>query len=217
MIQTTFVPMLTHSGVLNPDGLLKSAGPYAFALVLAILFVECGLLVGLILPGDSLLFITGLFIATDLIRINLLLALVLMVLAAVLGNLVGYWFGGRVGPRLFRRPDSRIFKQEYVTKTEDFFEKYGTRSIILARFTPIVRTLITITAGIAKMDFRKFATFSALGGLIWVVSMTLLGYYLGTVKIIHDNLEIFALGIVVISVIPMILEIQKGKKATSKS
>lgn len=217
MIQTTFVPMLTHSGVLNPDGLLKSAGPYAFALVLAILFVECGLLVGLILPGDSLLFITGLFIATDLIRINLLLALVLMVLAAVLGNLVGYWFGGRVGPRLFRRPDSRIFKQEYVTKTEDFFEKYGTRSIILARFTPIVRTLITITAGIAKMDFRKFATFSALGGLIWVVSMTLLGYYLGTVKIIHDNLEIFALGIVVISVIPMILEIRKGKKATSKS
>lgn len=217
MIQTTFVPMLTHSGVLNPDGLLKSAGPYAFALVLAILFVECGLLVGLILPGDSLLFITGLFIATDLIRINLLLALVLMVLAAVLGNLAGYWFGGRVGPRLFRRPDSRIFKQEYVTKTEDFFEKYGTRSIILARFTPIVRTLITITAGIAKMDFRKFATFSALGGLIWVVSMTLLGYYLGTVKIIHDNLEIFALGIVVISVIPMILEIQKGKKATSKS
>lgn len=217
MIQTTFLPMLTHSGVLNPDGLLKSAGPYAFALVLAILFVECGLLVGLILPGDSLLFITGLFIATDLIRINLLLALVLMVLAAVLGNLAGYWFGGRVGPRLFRRPDSRIFKQEYVTKTEDFFEKYGTRSIILARFTPIVRTLITITAGIAKMDFRKFATFSALGGLIWVVSMTLLGYYLGTVKIIHDNLEIFALGIVVISVIPMILEIQKGKKATSKS
>ncbi|MBU6347351.1 MAG: VTT domain-containing protein [Actinomycetales bacterium] len=217
MIQTTFLPMLTHSGVLNPDGLLKSAGPYAFALVLAILFVECGLLVGLILPGDSLLFITGLFIATDLIRINLLLALVLMVLAAVLGNLVGYWFGGRVGPRLFRRPDSRIFKQEYVTKTEDFFEKYGTRSIILARFTPIVRTLITITAGIAKMDFRKFATFSALGGLIWVVSMTLLGYYLGTVQIIHDNLEIFALGIVVISVIPMILEIRKGKKATSKS
>lgn len=217
MIQTTFLPMLTHSGVLNPDGLLKSAGPYAFALVLAILFVECGLLVGLILPGDSLLFITGLFIATDLIRINLLLALVLMVLAAVLGNLVGYWFGGRVGPRLFRRPDSRIFKQEYVTKTEGFFEKYGTRSIILARFTPIVRTLITITAGIAKMDFRKFATFSALGGLIWVVSMTLLGYYLGTVQIIHDNLEIFALGIVVISVIPMILEIRKGKKATSKS
>lgn len=216
MIQTTFLPMLTHSGVLSPDGLLKSAGPYAFALVLAILFVECGLLVGLILPGDSLLFITGLFIATDLIRINLVLALVLMTLAAILGNLVGYWFGGRVGPRLFRRPDSRIFKQEYVTKTEDFFEKYGPRSIILARFTPIVRTLITITAGIAKMDFRKFATFSALGGLIWVVSMTLLGYYLGTVKIIHDNLEIFALGIVVVSVIPMILEIRKGKKATSK-
>ena len=213
VIQTTFHTLMLHTGVLSPDGLLKSAGPYAFTLVLAILFVECGLLAGLVLPGDSLLFITGLFIATDLIKINLILALVLMSLAAILGNLFGYWFGGRLGPRLFRKPDSRIFKQEYVTKTEDFFEKYGSRSIVLARFTPIVRTLITITAGIAKMDFRKFAIFSALGGLIWVCSMTLLGYYLGTVKIIHDNIEIFALLVVLVSLIPIVWEIRNGKKA----
>lgn len=213
MIQSTLATLLTPAGILSPDGLLKSAGPYAFALVLAILFIECGLLVGLVLPGDSLLFITGLFIATEVIKVNLVLALVLMTVSAILGNLVGYWFGGRVGPALFRRPDSRIFKQEYVEKTSKFFAQYGARSIVLARFTPIVRTLITLTAGIAKMDFRKFAIYSGLGGVLWVFSMTLLGYFLGTIKIIHDHIEIFTLIVVAISVVPIILEIRNAKKA----
>ena len=214
MIQT---PLLSHSftsGVLSPDGLLESFGPWAFAGVVAVLFIECGLLVGLVLPGDSLLFMVGLFIASDLINVNLVLALIVMSIAAILGNLLGYWVGAKVGPRLFRRPDSRIFKQHYVDQTHDFLERYGARSIVLARFTPIVRTLITLMAGIAKMDFRTYMTFSSIGGALWVVIMTLLGYYLGTVPLIHDNLELFTLAVVALSVIPIIHELRKASNGS---
>lgn len=202
-----------HTGVLDPKGLLEGFGPWALAAVVAIIFVECGLLVGLVLPGDSLLFITGMLVATGFINLNIGLAIALIAIAAVLGNLVGYWVGAKIGPALFRRPDSRFFKQEYVTRTHDFFEKFGPRALILARFTPIVRTLITATAGIAKMDFRVFSTYSAIGGVLWAVAMTLLGYYLGTVSFIANHIETLTIAIVVVSVIPILLEMRKAKKS----
>ena len=216
MIQTPFLAHFPSAGILSPDGLLHSLGPWAFAAVLGIVFVECGLLVGLVLPGDSLLFITGMFIATKFIQVNLILAIALIAIAAILGNLVGYWLGAKIGPALFRRPDSRIFKHEYVERTQEFFNQYGARAIVLARFTPIVRTLITAVAGIAKMEYRTFATFSAIGGVLWATVMTLMGYYLGTVPFISKHIEVLTIAVVVISVIPVILELRKGAKSSEK-
>lgn len=216
MIQTPFLAHFPSAGVLSPDGLLHSFGPWAFAAVLAIVFIECGLLVGLVLPGDSLLFITGMFIATKFIHVNLVVAIVLIAIMAIAGNLVGYWLGAKLGPTLFRRPDSRFFKQEYVARTEEFFNQYGPRAIVLARFTPIVRTLITAVAGIARMEYRTFATFSAIGGVLWAAVMTLLGYYLGTVPFISKHIEVLTIAVVAISVIPIILELRKGAKSSGK-
>ena len=214
MIQTPFLAHFPSAGVLSPDGLLHSFGPWAFAAVLAIVFIECGLLVGLVLPGDSLLFITGMFIATKFIHVNLVLAIVLIAIVAIAGNLVGYWLGAKLGPALFRRPDSRFFKQEYVARTEEFFSQYGPRAIVLARFTPIVRTLITAVAGIARMEYRTFAIFSAIGGVLWAAVMTLLGFYLGTVPFIANHIEMLTIVVVTISVIPIIWELRKGAKSS---
>ena len=199
-------------GFLNPESLLTAAGQWAFVVVLLIVFAECGLLVGFFLPGDSLLFATGLFIATGLIDVPLWLALVLIPLAAIIGNLVGYWIGFRVGPALFRKEDSRIFKKEYVEKTSEFFNEYGKRAIIMARFVPIVRTFITAMAGVAKMNYRDYATYSIIGGIIWGTGLTWLGAILGKIKFVADNIELMAILIIVISFIPVILERRKAKK-----
>jgi membrane-associated protein len=161
------------------------------------------------------LFITGLLIATKFIDVNLVLAIVLIAIAAIAGNLVGYWLGSKIGPSLLRRPDSRFFKREYVDRTQEFFNQYGPRAIVLARFTPIVRTLITAVAGIARMEFRTFATYSAIGGVVWAAVMTLLGFYLGTVEFIASHIEVLTIVVVIISVIPIILELRKGAKKSS--
>lgn len=203
---------IVAAGILDPAELLHRFGPWAFAAILAIIFIECGLLVGLILPGDSLLFIAGMFIASGWLDVPLWLAVTLISLSAIIGNLVGYWVGAKIGPPLFRRPDSRVFKQEYVAKTHEFFEKHGARAIVLARFVPIVRTLITATAGIAGMPFKRFATYSAIGGILWVASMTILGYYLGTIPFVAENIEAITLGIVFVSGIPVLLEFWRARK-----
>lgn len=199
-------------GFLNPESLLTAAGQWAFVVVLIIVFAECGLLIGFFLPGDSLLFATGLFIATGLIDVPLWLALVLIPLAAIIGNLVGYWIGFRVGPALFRKEDSKIFKKEYVEKTSEFFNEYGKRAIIMARFVPIVRTFITAMAGVAKMNYRDYATYSIIGGIVWGTGLTWLGAILGKIKFVADNIELMAILIIVISFIPVILERRKAKK-----
>jgi membrane-associated protein len=197
---------------LQPDSILERFGTWALVAVLVILFVECGLLI-FFLPGDSLLFVTGLFIATGAIQTPLWLALLLMSIAAVAGNLVGYWVGRKAGPPLFERPNSRLIKPKHVAKTHEFFEKYGARSIILARFVPIVRTFITALAGIARMDYRRYARYSAIGGVAWVVAVTLLGYFLGNrFPAIEDNIELIAVIIVVISVVPIGLELLKARR-----
>jgi membrane-associated protein len=198
-------------GFLNPETLLTAAGQWAFVVVLLIVFAECGLLIGFFLPGDSLLFATGLFIATGLIDVPLWLALILIPLAAIIGNLVGYWIGYRVGPALFRKEDSKIFKKEYVEKTSEFFNEYGKRAIIMARFVPIVRTFITAMAGVAKMNYRDYAMYSIVGGIIWGTGLTWLGAILGKIKFVADNIELMAILIIIISFIPVFLERRKAK------
>lgn len=191
---------------LNPETMLTSLGDVAFWVVLAIIFAECGLLIGFFLPGDSLLFVTGLFIATGAIGINIWVATLLLVIAAIVGNITGYWIGYKAGPALFNRPSSRLFKQEYVDKTHHFFNRYGPRAIIMARFVPIVRTFITAVAGIGRMDFRRFVIFSALGGVLWVGIVTLAGYFLGTIPFVRDNIELILILVVFISAVPIVFE-----------
>jgi membrane-associated protein len=175
--------------------------------------VECGILLGLILPGDSLLFIVGLLLASGFIKTPLVVAIVAMSVSAIAGNLLGYWLGAKAGPALFRRPDSKIFKQEYVDKTHGFFDKYGSRSIILARFVPIVRSLITGLAGVGRMEYKTFAIYSAVGGILWVTSMTLAGYYLGNITFIKEHIDLVAMGIVLLSVLPIAFEILRRNRA----
>ena len=200
---------------LNAETLLQSLGPYAFWGAVLIIFAECGLLIGFFLPGDSLIFVVGLLIAQGTIDMNIWVASLIMVIAAVTGNLVGYWVGAKAGPPLFDRPDSRLFRKEYVTKTTEFFEQYGPRAIILARFVPIVRTFITAIAGVAQMDYRKYVIYSTIGGVIWAGGVMLAGYFLGTIPFVQNNLEIILLSVVLISAIPIWIEILRSRRKTA--
>ena len=191
---------------LDPDQLLRMLGPYVLAGLCLIIFAECGLLVGFFMPGDSLLFTAGLFVANGLIDSPIWLVCLLLTGCAVAGNVVGYYLGYRAGPALFNRPDSRLFKREHVDKTHAFFDKYGAQAIIMGRFVPIVRTFITAIAGVSGMDARKYFTYSIIGGVLWAAGVTLLGFWLGRITFIRDHVELILVGIVVLSVIPIVIE-----------
>ena len=197
---------------LSPETLLTNLGDIAFWVVLGIIFAECGLLIGFFLPGDSLLFITGLFIAQNYISMNIWLAALLLTISAIVGNAVGYWIGKKAGPALFRKPDSKLFKREYVEKTAEFFEKYGARAIVMARFVPIVRTFITATAGMGRMNFRRFMIFSAIGAVLWAGGVTILGYFLGNIEFVKKNIELILILVIVISLIPVVIEWIKHRR-----
>jgi membrane-associated protein len=199
-------PMLLPSWM-DPEFLIHLFGPYALWGVAFVIFAECGLFA--ILPGDSLLFTAGLFTSMGIIHHSLLFVCAVLTIAAVLGNICGYWIGRLIGPPLFKPRTGlmgKIFKQSYVDKTHVFFEKYGNRALILARFVPIVRTFVTLVAGVGKMDFRKFITYTAIGGVLWASGITVLGFYLGRIPVIQHNLEAALILIVFVSVIPMMLE-----------
>ena len=187
--------------------------------LLLIIFAETGLLVGFFLPGDSLLFTAGLVAAGGLAGVSLAplwVLLIVLPLVAIAGNLVGYWIGYRAGPAVFNRPNSRLFKAEYVEQAHGFFEKYGPRTILLARFVPIVRTFATVMAGASRMNFRVFVTYSVIGGVIWAAGVTALGYWLGQVDVIRENIELFALVIVAVSLIPVAIELLRARRRNSK-
>lgn len=203
-------PLLLGIDWLDPEYLLNAMGDFAFWGLLFIIFAECGLFA--LLPGDSLLFVAGLFIATGWEHApSIWVAVVLISIAAWLGNLSGYAIGYKVGPALFSKPDARLFKQEYVDKTYAFFDRYGNRAIVLARFVPIVRTFITLAAGVGRMPFGRFATYSGVGAVLWGTGITLLGFWLGQWAFIKDNIDLIALGIVFVSVIPMVIEFLREK------
>ncbi len=207
-----FATSIQAAGFLDPEGLLKPFGSLALAVACGILLIECALLIGLVLPGDSLLFIVGILLATGFITTPVWIAIVAMSVSAILGNLLGYWTGAKLGPKLFNKPDSRIFKQEYVVITQNFFEKHGPRAIVLARFVPVVRPVITSMAGVARMNFRVYATYSTIGGILWVVTLTLAGYFFGGIQFVADNIELVTLGIVGLSLIPVVLEVLKQRR-----
>jgi membrane-associated protein len=206
-------PMLLGIKWLDPQYLLDQFGDYALWGAAVIIFAECGLLIGFFLPGDSLLFTVGLLVSQDKISHELWFCCVVLFVAAVVGNACGYVVGAKAGPRVFDREDSRLFKRSYVEKTHEFFEKYGNRAIVLARFVPIVRTFITAMAGVGDMGFRRFVVYSAIGGLVWAPGVTILGYYLGQVDFVRNNLEVMLLAIVAVSVVPIGIEFLRARGA----
>jgi membrane-associated protein len=187
------------SALLNPTHLINTFGLVG---MMVVLFAECGLLVGFFLPGDSLLFTAGLLVAGGLVA-PLWLVLLLLPVAAVTGNLVGWWIGRKAGPAVFQREDSRLFKQRHVQRAQEFFDRNGARTIVLARFVPVVRTFATVMAGVARMDFRRFALYSLIGGVGWTTCVTLLGYWLGHVAVVRNHIELFILAVVVVSLVPV--------------
>jgi membrane-associated protein len=198
---------------LDPQTLIESLGRWALIGIVLIIFAECGLLIGFFLPGDSLLFVAGLLVASGFIDTNIALVCLVFTIAAILGNLVGYWIGRKAGPAVFRRPDSRLFRQEYVDRTQHFFDHYGPRAIILARFIPIVRTFITVMAGVGRMDYRTYVIYSTVGGIIWGTGVTLLGYFLGNVPVVANNIEAILIGVVLLSVVPIVFEYVRHKRS----
>jgi membrane-associated protein len=193
---------------LDPDTLIRTLG---FLGVLAIVFAESGLLVGFFLPGDSLLFTAGLLIATGVLPTPLWLALLLIPLAAIAGDQVGYFIGKKAGPAIFRRPDSRLFRQEYVDKAYAFFDRYGGRTIVLARFVPVVRTFAPVVAGVGHMRYRTFLFYNVFGGVLWGAGVTTLGYWLGQIEFVRAHIELILIGIVAVSVLPIAVELLRGR------
>ena len=199
-------------GFLDPQHLI---GTFGLIGIMLILFAECGLLIGFFLPGDSLLFTAGLVGAGGIAGLSLPPLWVLVLAfsaAAVLGNLVGYWIGFRAGPAVFNKPDSRLFKAEHVERSHAFFERNGTKTIVLARFVPVVRTFATVMAGASRMDFRRYALFSLIGGVLWAGGITALGHWLGGVQVVRDHIELFVLGVVVVSLVPIAVEYLRGRR-----
>ncbi|OGG39839.1 hypothetical protein A2118_00250 [Candidatus Kaiserbacteria bacterium GWA2_50_9] len=194
---------------LDPIAMVKTGSYLGIALVI---FAESGLLVGIFFPGDSLLFAAGLLSAAGFLSVGPLIFVV--VIAAIIGDSVGYWFGTNVGTPLFKRKDSFFFKQEYLKRTEKFFQTYGGRAVILARFVPIVRTLAPVLAGIGSMTYGTFLRYNILGGLLWGAGMTLLGYSLGSIipNSEHYILPI-SLVIIVVSFLPILLNLLRDKRA----
>lgn len=185
-------------------------GWLGYALLFGVVFSETGLLVGFFLPGDSLLFTVGVVAGAG--DLNLILVNVVLIAAAVIGDSTGYALGRASGPRIFNRPDSRFFKRDHLLKTHAFYEKHGGKTIIYARFIPIIRTFAPFVAGVGEMSYARFFSFNVFGGIGWVMMMTLLGYGLGGVPLVRRHFEKVVVLIVILSLLPAILEVIKSRK-----
>ena len=199
----------------DPDRLIHLltqvvTGWLGYALLAGIVFAETGLLVGLFLPGDSLMFTIGVVAGAG--QLDIVSICAILVAASILGDQSGFFLGRRTGPAIFSRRDSRLFKQEYVIRTQRFYERHGGKTLIYAKFVPIVRTFAPFMAGVGRMRYLRFVSFNVFGGLGWVLSMTLAGYYLGSYPPIRRNFEKVVLGIVFVSILPLILHYFKARK-----
>ena len=206
--------VLAAGGFLDPERLIDVFGLLG---IFAIVFAESGLLIGFFLPGDALLFTAGFFASSpssidEALHLPLIPLILGIWIAAIVGDQVGYAFGKRVGPALFKRDDSRLFKQANVEKAEEFFDRHGPRAIVLARFVPIVRTFVPISAGVSNMDYRTFVRWNIIGGTIWAWGVTLLGYFLGQVDVIADNIELTIFAVVGVSLLPIVFEVLKARR-----
>ena len=204
----------------NPERLIRllstvMSGWAGYAMLTGIVFAETGLLVGFVLPGDSLLFTIGVVAGAG--ELNLVVIMLLLICATMLGDWSGYLLGRRAGPAIFNRPDSRFFKQEHLQRTNAFYEKHGGKTIIYAKFVPIIRTFAPFVAGVANMRYLRFLSFDIFGGVGWVFSMTILGYLLGEVAIVRRNFEKFVLLIIFVSLLPVIIHAVRAKLGTVHS
>lgn len=192
---------------ISPEYLI---GQFGLVGTLIIVFAESGLFA--FLPGDSLLFTMGLFVASGAVEQPLWLVCTLIVIAAIIGDQVGYMIGKVFGPKIFNKPNSKLFKRENLDAAHEFMEKHGPKAIVLARFVPIIRTFAPMVAGATAMKYRTFLTFNVIGGILWGAGVTILGYQLGQFEVIKNNVEPIFIGIVLISVIPVIFEVLKSRK-----
>ncbi len=215
MLENLYMPLTALAAIPGLDlvSLITTAG---FIAVILVVYAESGLLIGFFLPGDSLLFTSGILIHSGIFNINIHLFVLLLFIAAVLGDSTGYWFGRKTGPKIFKKPDAKIFKQSYIQKAQDFYEKHGAKTIIIARFVPIVRTFAPIVAGVGKMDYQKFFTYNMVGGALWVTLITYAGFHLGALfermgLDIDQVLLPIIISIIIISSLPAVYEILKEK------
>jgi membrane-associated protein len=191
--------------------------PTLYAVLFVIVFCETGLVITPFLPGDSLLFAVGAIGARDNIGINLPLVTVLLIIAAVLGDAVNYWIGYKLGPAVFRREDSKLLNKKHLIRAQEFYDKYGGKTIILARFVPVVRTFAPFVAGVGKMNFFRFWLFNITGGIGWVLACVGAGYALGRNEFVKKRFEVIIVAIVVISVLPMVWELWRARQAAKKA
>ncbi|MBS1513917.1 MAG: VTT domain-containing protein [Bacteroidetes bacterium] len=195
--------------IMTPEKVINWGGLTA---LIAIVFAETGLLIGFFLPGDSLLLTAGLLVSQDIFKVNILTLNISLILAAIIGDTVGYWFGRKTGPKIFAKEDSRFFKKKYLLKAQEFYERHGGKAIIYARFVPFARTFAPILAGVGNMNYTKFVTYNIVGGIVWVVSMTLLGYFFGKIPIVKDNFEKVVILVIILSVMPIVIGYFKERK-----
>jgi membrane-associated protein len=201
--------------LIDPVKLLREGG---FYLLIFVVFAETGLFFGFFLPGDYLLFLAGMFVATGKLDVSIYVLLVGLMGAAIAGNFVGYWFGKKTGPVLYQRNDTFFFKKRYLKAAEEYYRKQGAFALIMGRFIPIVRTFAPIIAGIVKLDFKKFAFYNVFGAFLWITSLTLLGFFLGRSfeKEINDYLLYIIVGFILITTIPLIITYFKRKIVRDK-
>ena len=194
------------------EGWMAEYGVWMYVILFVIVFCETGLVVTPFLPGDSLLFFAGALVAQHTNDLNVHLLVVLMISAAILGDAVNYTIGQFFGERLFRNPNSKIFRQSYLDKTHAFYEKHGGKTIILARFVPIVRTFAPFVAGMGKMTYHRFALYNVVGGVVWASLFVYIGYFFGTLEFVQKNIELLALAIIFVSILPILFELWKNRK-----
>ncbi len=215
--------LFTHILHLDFDWLFQQYGTYVYLILFLVIFIETGLVAMPFLPGDSLLFTAGLFAnqinqSTGDTYLNIYYLLGLLFTAAVLGDNSNYWIGRTLGLKVMHMKIGKkvLVKQKYLDKTHQFYEKYGTKTIIMARFVPIVRTFAPFVAGVAEMNYSRFFSYDILGGALWIGSMTIAGFFLGQFELIRENIEKVALGIVFISVLPIVIELIKARREKTK-
>jgi membrane-associated protein len=202
---------------LDPQYLIDSFGTWALIGILAIIFIEVGLLFP-ILPGDSLLFTAGALVAQEDLNVNISIGalILLLIVTAYAGTQTGYLIGRTLGPKVFNKPDSRFFKQRYIDQTYAYFDKYGGRTLIVAQFIPFVRTYASVAAGVGRMPYKHFAFFNAIGVILWAGGVTLLGYLLGNITFIKENIEALLVLVVFMSVAPVIVEVWRKNRKDKK-
>ncbi len=190
--------------------IIKDYGTWTYAILFLIIFAETGLVVTPFLPGDSLLFAAGAFCAKPDTGLNVHLMALLLFVAAVIGDTLNYWIGSKLGPSVFKREDSIFLRKSHLERAHAFFEKYGGRAIILARFVPIVRTFVPFVAGVGKMTYSRFLAYNVIGGFVWIYFFIYAGYWFGNLPFIQKNFKIVILAIIFLSVIPIVIELWRG-------